>query len=285
MGENLYKPVGVAAEPQPTRNVGAGSVALQPDSTTAGMDYLNSLYTDPAEEERLRKASVMNQRILAVGDALRHIGNIAYTAGGAPAQQFSDPVTAERERYEKGKALRDRANQTYYAYQQQKAAQDAAQRKWEQQLGIQQANFVSQHAYRQEQARLAREKIMLQRELMNARRNKDEAGVREIEAKIRRMEELLPGEKRLQNARISQANASAASSSASAELTRDKKNNPDKYRSQGKGSGTMTVTKKHIQNPVTGGYDVVSDTTYRTPYNPGVMDLELEDDDMDLGLE
>jgi hypothetical protein len=30
---------------------------------------------------------------------------------------------------------------------------------------------------------------------------------------------------------------------------------------------------------------VVSDTTYRTPYNPGVMDLELEDDDMDLGLE
>lgn len=112
----------------------AGTVALQPGSSTAGMDYLNSLYTDPKEEERLRKASVMNQRILAIGDAVRHIGNIANTVNYAPAQQFNDPVAMEQARYEKGKALRDRANQQYYSYQQQKAAQDAAQRKWDAQF-------------------------------------------------------------------------------------------------------------------------------------------------------
>lgn len=110
-----------------------------PNSSTAGMDYLNSLYTSPQEEERLRKASVMNQRILAIGDAIRHIGNIANTVNYAPAQQFNSPVAEEQARYEKGKALRDRANQQFYTYQQQKAAQDAAQRKWEQQFQYNQA--------------------------------------------------------------------------------------------------------------------------------------------------
>jgi hypothetical protein len=114
-------------------------------------------YTSPEEENRLRKASLMNQRILAVGDALRHIGNIANTVNYAPAQQYNSPVLEEQARYEKGKALRDRANQQYIAYQQAKAKQDAEQRKWEQQFGLQQANAASQHAYRQEQARIAAE--------------------------------------------------------------------------------------------------------------------------------
>jgi hypothetical protein len=50
-------------------------------------------YTSPQEEERLRKASVTNQRIMAIGDALRHIGNIANTVRYAPSQQFNSPVT------------------------------------------------------------------------------------------------------------------------------------------------------------------------------------------------
>ena len=103
---------------------------LNGNSSTAGMDYLNSLYTSPQEEERLRKASAMNQKILAVGDALRHIGNIANTVNYAPAQQLNNPVVEEQARYERGKALRDRANQQYYTYQQAKAAQDAKARQW-----------------------------------------------------------------------------------------------------------------------------------------------------------
>ena len=136
---------------------------LDNNSSSAGMDYLNSLYTSPEQEEKLRKASVMNQRILAIGDAIRHIGNIANTVNYAPAQQFNSPVQEEQARYEKGKAFRDRANQQYYTYQQQKAAQDAAQRKWEQQFQLNAANAASQHAYRQYQARIAAERAANQK--------------------------------------------------------------------------------------------------------------------------
>lgn len=91
-------------------------------------------YTSPKQEEKLRKASVANQRILAVGDALRHIGNIFNTVRYAPAQKFNSPVQEEYERYQRGKALRDKANLTYLNYQQQKAIQDAKQKQWEQQF-------------------------------------------------------------------------------------------------------------------------------------------------------
>ena len=104
-----------------------------------------------------------NRRILAIGDALRHVGNIVNTVNYAPSQQFNSPVVEEQSRYEKGKALRDAANLRYYSYQQAKAAQDAKQKQWEQQFGLQQANAASQHAYRQEQARIAGERAANQR--------------------------------------------------------------------------------------------------------------------------
>lgn len=88
-------------------------------------------YTTPEQEEKMRKASVMNQRISAVGDAIRHIGNIANTVNYAPAQQLNNPVLEEQARYEKSKALRDRANQIYLNYQQKKEMQDAQARRWE----------------------------------------------------------------------------------------------------------------------------------------------------------
>ena len=116
---------------QPSANANGVVKPIDSNSSTAGMDYLNSLYTSPQEEERLRKASVMNQRILAIGDAIRHIGNIANTVNYAPAQQLNSPVQEEYARYQQGKALRDRANQQFYTYQQQKAAQDAKARQWE----------------------------------------------------------------------------------------------------------------------------------------------------------
>jgi hypothetical protein len=114
---------------------------LDSNSSSAGMDYLNSLYTSPQEEERLRKASVMNPRILAIGDAIRHIGNIANTVNYAPAQQFNSPVAEEQARYERGKALRDRANQQFYTYQQQKAAQDAKERQLEAERAAKERQF------------------------------------------------------------------------------------------------------------------------------------------------
>ena len=115
-------------QPQTNRTT---TPVVDPTSPTSGMDAINAMYTSPEEEERLRKASVANQRIMAIGDALRHIGNIYHTVNYAPNQQFNNPVQEEYERYQKGKALRDAANLRYYTYQQAKAAQDQKARQWE----------------------------------------------------------------------------------------------------------------------------------------------------------
>ena len=117
----------LVSRPQQTRTM----PAINPNSDTSGMDALSTMYTSPQEEERMRKASIANQRIMAVADALRHIGNIYNTVNYAPAQKFNSPVLEEQQRYERGKALRDKANQTYLTYQQAKEIQDAKQRRWE----------------------------------------------------------------------------------------------------------------------------------------------------------
>ncbi len=107
---------------QQQRQIGA----IDKDSPTSGMEaVMQAMYTDPKQEEKMRKASVANQRIMAVADALRHIGNIYNTVRYAPSQKFNNPVTEEYERYQKGKALRDAANARYLSYLQARAAQDA----------------------------------------------------------------------------------------------------------------------------------------------------------------
>lgn len=101
------------------------------DNAQGVLDYLASQVTTPEQEEKMRKSSLANQRIMAVADALRHIGNIYNTVNYAPAQKFNSPVLEEQQRYERGKALRDKANLTYLTYQQAKEIQDAKQRRWE----------------------------------------------------------------------------------------------------------------------------------------------------------
>ena len=117
----VQKPAPVNTAPQKTTPVYTGGS----NNPQEAVDYLTSLYTSPQEEERLRKASVANQRIMAVGDALRHIGNIVNTVNYAPAQKFNSPVEEERKRYMQDKAIRDAHNYKYMTYQQAKAAQDA----------------------------------------------------------------------------------------------------------------------------------------------------------------
>lgn len=98
---------------------------VDPTSSSSGMDTISQMYTSPEREEELRKASVNKQRILALGDALRHIGNIYNTTRYAPAQLFNNPVNEERGRYLQEKAIRDANNYKYQTYQQAKAAQEA----------------------------------------------------------------------------------------------------------------------------------------------------------------
>ena len=151
-------------------------------------------YTSPEEEERMRKASLANMRIMAVADAIRHIGNIVHTTNGAPAQKLTSAVQDEYERYRKGKALRDAANYKYLSYQQQKAAQDQRAKQWEQQFNLNIANAASQDAYRREQARIAGVRAA------NDKENKDkmyELGVRKADDAKKANEDRLKLQERL----------------------------------------------------------------------------------------
>ena len=196
---------------------------LDSNSSSAGMDYLNSLYTDPREEERLRKASVMNQRILAIGDAIRHIGNIANTVNYAPAQQFNSPVAEEQARYEKGKALRDRANQQFYSYQQAKAAQDRAAAKMEREFMLKLADDKRKEALND--ARISR---------YNAQNAKDAANQAYWETRARLQEEGWPLDKAIKEARKAQIEAQTRLSTVKANQGGFA---PKKGSSGGRGSG------------------------------------------------
>lgn len=87
--------------------------------------YLQQLMGDPEEERRRERANKMRMGILAVGDAMRHIGNIYHTTKDSPSQQFDRPVKEEWERQEaedaKLKAQRMKASQMLQAYQKQQS--------------------------------------------------------------------------------------------------------------------------------------------------------------------
>lgn len=104
---------------------------INPNSSTDGIDSVLGHWTSPEEEEKLRKASAARQRIFAIGDAIRHLGNIWNTSRYAPSQQFNSPVENERNRYLQDKSLRDQANQRIMSYQMAKAAQDTKNKQWE----------------------------------------------------------------------------------------------------------------------------------------------------------
>ncbi len=178
-----------SANTQPARTI----PTIDPTSDTAGMDAISQMYTSRQEEDRLRKASVANQRILAVADALRHIGNIYNTVRYAPAQKFNSPVLEEYDRYQKGKALRDAANIRYMNYQQQKAAQDRAAAKMDMEFKLKQADDARKE--RLNDARISR---------YNSQNAKDGANKAYWETRARLLEEGYPLEKAIKEARKAQ---------------------------------------------------------------------------------
>ena len=60
------------------------------------------------EEDYDRRMTTNRERLLALGDAMRHIGNIVNTGKGAPSQQFNDPISQEEGRYQQRKVERQR---------------------------------------------------------------------------------------------------------------------------------------------------------------------------------
>jgi len=102
--------------------------AYNPNDDAA--EYLTSLMTSPDEERRLRESSMNRRKVLAVGDALRHIGNIYNASRYAPSQQFSSPVKEEEARYDKERAVRDSRNMKVLSYQQARARQEELARQF-----------------------------------------------------------------------------------------------------------------------------------------------------------
>lgn len=167
------------------------AVTQQPKTIASTEDLAAAMgYTSPEQEEKMRKASLMNRRILAVGDALRHIGNIANTINYAPAQKFNSPVQEEELRYQRGKLLRDKANTTYIKYQQAKEAQDRAAAKMEMEFKLKQADDARKD--RLNDARISR---------YNAQNAKDGANQAYWETRARLLEEGWPLDKAIKEAK------------------------------------------------------------------------------------
>lgn len=195
----------VVQQPSPT---------IDPTDPASGMNAISQLYTTPEQEEKLRKASVTNQRIMAVADAMRHIGNIYHTVKYAPNQQFNSPVQEEQQRYEKGKAVRDAANLRYYSYQQAKAAQDAKQRQWEADFNAKNNRWATEFKLKIEDAarkgRLQEAQILRQQSLSELDKARIEGVISENEYK-RLRNEMYP---KVQQSIIGRNNASADAAKA-----------------------------------------------------------------------
>lgn len=178
-GYNLFQQrQTVAAKPQPTQQPQSvvqqtapvkTTPVVDPNSATSGMDaVIANMYTSPEQEEKMRKASVANQRILAIGDALRHIGNIYNTVNYAPSQQFNKPWEEEQTRYEKGKAVRDAANARYLSYQQAKVAQDAKQKQWEMDFQLKLGDAARKAGYTEAQIQNMKDRLAQQKAYQDA---------------------------------------------------------------------------------------------------------------------
>lgn len=218
---------------------------VNPASSTSGMDYLSQMYTSPEQEERYRRSSVANQRIAALGDALRHIGNIYHTVNYAPSQQFNSPVQEEYQRYQQARAIRDNANMRYLTYQQQRDQQDRLMRKNE-----------ADNLYKQ--ASLALRQNQLEKQL----RDQDLA-VRKQEALERINQEKLELDRAYKSGLISKGWYDAQTRRMNAESNRIR---ADKYTGGGGGvSGYTTVHKRKVTKYGEDGTPVEwEDTTERT---------------------
>lgn len=110
------------------------------DITQGVYDYLNG--GSDADEEPYKKKNESKKKLLALADALRHIGNLFYVNKGATPQQFNSPVLMQEQRYQQEKAEREkkRALLTKTALDKAKMDADAAYK--DAVLGMKQNDFM-----------------------------------------------------------------------------------------------------------------------------------------------
>lgn len=94
----------------------------QGDDITQGIyDYL----TGGKAEEPYKKENESKKKLLALSDAIRHIGNLMTVTDGATPQKFNSPVVEQEARYQQEKAYRDKERAASVKAAQEKAKQDA----------------------------------------------------------------------------------------------------------------------------------------------------------------
>lgn len=94
----------------------------QGDDITQGVyDYL----TGGKEEEPYKKENESKKKLLALSDAIRHIGNLMTVTDGATPQKFNSPVVEQEARYQQERAYRDKERAASVKAAQEKAKQDA----------------------------------------------------------------------------------------------------------------------------------------------------------------
>lgn len=109
------------------------------DGTADGLarNYFSRTFK-PKTEEDYSKENETKKKILALGDALRHIGNIVGTTNGAPAQQFNSPVAEAEQHYQAGRARRETTayKKAQQDYQMAKLDGDRSMRELKKEMGI-----------------------------------------------------------------------------------------------------------------------------------------------------
>ena len=94
----------------------------QGDDITQGVyDYL----TGGKAEEPYKKENESKKKLLALSDAIRHIGNLMTVTDGATPQKFNSPVVEQEARYQQERAYRDNERAAQAKAAQEKAKQDA----------------------------------------------------------------------------------------------------------------------------------------------------------------
>lgn len=103
-------------------NDSQGKGDIPGDNRSAYQKFRDDMY----DEEKIRKESDKRAKIYAVGDALRHLGNLYYTSHDASPQKYGTaPATEERDRYEQGRANRDALAYKYYQADQKQKMDEA----------------------------------------------------------------------------------------------------------------------------------------------------------------
>ena len=99
--------------------------------TPSSEDPMQSVYDfmlqSQEEEKRLAQQNESKKRLLLLGDALRHLGNLYFTTKGASPQNLTSSVTLQEQRYQQERAQRQAQRQAELKSALERAKQQADQ--------------------------------------------------------------------------------------------------------------------------------------------------------------